>query len=286
MVVKAVDVSAWQGALSQEFWHYLKGQGVGLAIIQLYGGGPNGIGPNPHANKQLTEAQASGMDIAGYTLPASKYAEALAAAGDRRSDLLFCALDVESIGSLSPGVKREYVDAVEKEMACMIYASRYTWSVYGSGDFSDVALWDASYYGSYGPDNFPTSLGFTGYGGWTERVGWQFRGDATWGGSGIDLNIFDEGWLNAVAGLNEDQVRAIAAEEVQKYNDSHYKDPHNALTWAAEFGEFLLTLNASQQTKAKAFLKRLVEKRLSGYTIPWKKPTTGTISPSAEEDDS
>ena len=92
--IRAVDVSAFQGALDDQGWWDAR---VALLIAQGHGGGPGSLvaGVNPHLQTHLRRAKAAGMRLAVYAWPGDRWRDAVEAAGPFAPELLFVALDVE-----------------------------------------------------------------------------------------------------------------------------------------------------------------------------------------------
>lgn len=190
-MIRAVDCSAWTGPIPWQTWLELKvTHGVRLAIVQLYGGGPGGTGPNPSARQQLQGALAMGVATAGYCWPPSAYFAALEQAAYH--SLAFLALDVEA----GARVERAHADGVAGlGRDAWIYTSRSQWKhVMGDSlDFADLPLWDALYPSSLGPGDWPQDLHdiWTPYGGWSRRAAWQWHDTITINGESFDLNVVD-----------------------------------------------------------------------------------------------
>jgi GH25 family lysozyme M1 (1,4-beta-N-acetylmuramidase) len=197
-VVRAVDVSAWTGEITPAAWAAMRSSGIDLAIIQGHGGGPRGTGVNPFAEQQAAAAREAGLLVAGYAWPPSSWAEALAVLRRSIASLLFLALDVESGARVE---QSHVVGCFNAGVHPVIYTSRSQWAAImgGSTDFKDVDLWDAVYPLSRGPGDWPTDLtpGFVPYGGWSRRIGWQWRGTTPLFGESVDLNVFDLHWVEA-----------------------------------------------------------------------------------------
>jgi len=99
-----IDISAWQGNISTEQFRQAKADldlmGV---IVQLWGGIPRGMGPNPFAEAQLYAAGSADLPVAGYIwVPPDVVIEtdqlvatALSAAGDMAEHLEFVSPDIE-----------------------------------------------------------------------------------------------------------------------------------------------------------------------------------------------
>lgn len=197
--MRGLDISAYQGEIPQAWFHARKAEGIGLCIVQLYGGGaPGGLGPNPYAQLQLSRARATGMQLAGYVIPSWAFSPGLDNAGEFLEELRFCALDVED----EKPVTREQVDGVRlRGVVPVVYTSASQWRAV-MGDtltFSDVPLWDARYLYSnpppYGERLWPAWSEAVAYGGWPARVAWQWQGDITVDGVRCDLNLVSDGWL-------------------------------------------------------------------------------------------
>ncbi len=219
-LVRAVDCSAYTGEVPGDAWDYLGSQGVGLVIVQLYGGGPAGVGPNPYARQQLETALASGKRVAGYAWPPAAWAEGWDQVPSRMP-LEFLSLDVEE--GQPVGLEHELgVRAAGLEP--WIYTSRSQWlAVMGDSDlFSHLPLWDAVYPPGLRNNGWPYELhtSFRPYGGWTSRAGWQFRGTTDLGGKSFDLNVFDPSYLEKEDLMKLRLVRGDESEAIYAINCS------------------------------------------------------------------
>lgn len=197
-MIRAVDVSAWSGPISFQQCVGLREAGVGMVIVQLHGGGPDGTGFNPHAPATLEATLDAGLLIAGYVWPSWSWMEALNNIQPFQSRLQFLALDVEAD---APVHRDQIVGIRSADHLPVIYTSRGAWqSIMGVINlFDDVPLWDASYWSEYDANTWPPHLGarWVPYGGWTSRSGWQFKGSTDYLGVHCDLNVFDEAFVGA-----------------------------------------------------------------------------------------
>lgn len=207
-VMRAVDVSAWTQDIAPQAWESMKSWGIELAIIQGYGGGPEGLGRNHSAPQQARGAVSAGLLLAGYSWPPSAVIQALdnlKGAGP----LLFMALDVEA----GAAVFRSHVDAVASaNVHPVIYTSRSQWVEIMSNDeaYSDVDLWEAFYPWGRIATGWPTTIntGLAPPPGLPRRVGWQWRGTTPLFGESVDLSVFDRAWVLSLGG-QEDEMAAV-----------------------------------------------------------------------------
>jgi len=218
-VVRAVDVSAWTGDISDAAWQSMKSSGIELAIIQGYGGGPDGLGRNHSAPQQARGAVAAGLLLAGYSWPPSAFMQALdnlRGAGP----LLFMALDVEA----GARVGRGHVDVVAAAgVHPVIYTSRSQWfAIMSNSDaYSDVDLWEAIYPTGRNAADWPTTIntGLAPPPGLPRRVGWQWRGTTPLFGESVDLSVFDRAW---VLGLEGEMARTpLVEDKLYKFGTDH-----------------------------------------------------------------
>ncbi len=247
MRIRAVDVSSFQQAVPDGWWKRLQDEyGVGLAIVSVVDGGAR---PNPWFAANIEQAIEAGLEVATYCWPPSgvsliggvtvhhavshRFEAAVELSRGYHDRLCFLALDVEA----GQGVTREQVDQVKAAgIPPAIYSSRSQWpAIMGSSQaFADLPLWDASYSSRWSETSWPDreiDTWYLGYGGWQDRTGWQCRGDITVLGERCDLSIFEEA---IVMGVSEARVREIAQEvaagEVARYNEGHFRDDHQFLT--------------------------------------------------------
>lgn len=207
--MQAFDISSWQGRPDPLWFRNMKAAGYDLCWIQLWGLTPNGNASNPHAEYQLTQARAAGMDIGGYIVVYGDVTDdtrilvqvALAAAGDQKKHLKFVALDVETapirmerlmnaynnIGLQLPGVVRP------------MYTSRWKWSIaFGTRPWPPAAespLLEARYWFDSGfAPVVPPDLEWmwVPFGGWTERAMLQYAGTVPTIGVGVDRCVYNQ----------------------------------------------------------------------------------------------
>lgn len=206
---RVVDLSAYTGDLSPLSVDTLIANQVTTLLVQGYGGGPAGTGPNPSARQQAGIWLAAGGERVGtYSWPPSRFGDAL---NNLSGFPLWClAYDVEA----SVSVERPMIDGCPTSIKPLIYTSQSQWQ--GGAGFSDVGLWDARYPRRVWDGHWFTNVqqGFVPYGGWTRRVGWQFAGTTTLQDDQFDLNIFEF----EEDDMTPEEARAIAQ---QVYNESN-----------------------------------------------------------------
>jgi len=208
-MILALDASEWQGDLTRQHFEYAYALGVRLYICQLWGSGPTGLGPNDFAVRQLEDAVAVGMYIAGYTwLPPAGttdtrflYESSLAAAGRFAPLLSFIAPDLEGerLHPTDPSARlRDFVSRVKSGGHPVVqYNRKNNWpTVMGTGvtEFSSDPLWEARYVLSSGtrPAEAPAiDWNWTKYGGWQQRAILQYAGTAPVNGWSADWNVVD-----------------------------------------------------------------------------------------------
>lgn len=190
-LVKAFDISFYQGSVDVYWFKERKAEGHELAIIQCW----IGDGPNPYFLENALRAGAAGLKVATYVWPPSKTEEAVAHARNTGIHVEFIGIDVErsSTGAAQPIARLDVLDAIAGRVRPVVYSGPWAWRecMDDSEDFSDLPLWNATYVGL----PFPESLGFVNYGGWSATAGWQFAGNVELDGVTVDLNIFDREWL-------------------------------------------------------------------------------------------
>jgi hypothetical protein len=211
------------------FWKSAALQKKELFIAAAWGG----KNEYPAAEPNLRDATAAGMATAAYCLlnfdeptwdGGYQVARALAAVGTERSGLSFMAIDAETASTFNNNLTRrsapvviqriqEAVDAVRAAgLTPVIYTRKNFWTTYTgnttSFSSSGVPLWDAA---GDNVDDLCASGGvaWTGYGGWTQRAGHQFRLDVAMLGRNVDLNAFDPGLLTWPAATLSDQFTYV-----------------------------------------------------------------------------
>lgn len=230
--VKALDCSAYSGPESLELrrWQVAYNEGYRLVVVQAWGGGPAGMGPNPYCSRQLTAAREAGLKIAVYVwLPpdnttdtSSLMALAKQACGDEWAYVRFVAFDIEASANVqlhpvNPDAR--LADAMSHtlgEKPGIIYSSRHMWQklMGNSKTFRQFPLWEANYDGDERlsvPPTFPD--------GWTFRAMKQYAGTSDVAGLVVDLNtadtvllgIEDEGEADPTGELRA-QIKALKAE--------------------------------------------------------------------------
>lgn len=210
--MRALDVSFDAKSISPEWAKARLDDGWKLLIVNLWTGRtvPDG------AQRALQLWREAGGLTAAYIVvhdgvtAAMCVARAKAAAGDEWKRLAFVAVDVE----LEP-ITRETIETAcalieQDQLRPAIYTSRWFWQT-RLNDSPDLAnagrpLWDADY-------SHPPSLDSPNYGGWTARVGCQYRGNKSIDGVTVDLNIFDDAWV-CQSRLSPDQELANALDVV------------------------------------------------------------------------
>ncbi len=226
-LIRAVDISAWQGDPGGEWWKTLHDKhGITLAVLQRYGSGPLGTRFNPHFDTHLTDALFAGMDIFVYYAPPVGVLQDQPGAFD--SGVVW--LDVEA----GYAVRANQVDWAKRFGLPGIYTSFSAWNeaMGASQEFSGLPLWDAYYmqnkqtWTGWWPENLTGGLK---YGGWNTpgnlRVGWQFAGDVTVEGRNCDLSVFSKEWIDSIM-VTPEQVDAKIKAAFDFYNKAHFEDDH------------------------------------------------------------
>jgi hypothetical protein len=214
-----IDISAYQGRPDPSWFDGLPSFGVEVGWVQAWGGTPNGRGPNPHAQYQLSQFRRVGLDIGMYIwYPPEITADQIetvnldaeVACGNQWQNLLFGTADFES----------PYDHAMSDEMLFRlilrladrmhprpvdVYTSASEWAklTANSRVLHAIPLHEAYYYRSMPTyltirdafeyqtirDAFDKPFGLVPSI-WPYRAAWQvFGGEAH--GVGADWNIFD-----------------------------------------------------------------------------------------------
>lgn len=251
--VLGFDISAWQGRPSRQWFKELRQAGFGVSIIQLWGGGPQGKGPNPHAAYQLTMSIEEDFDVMGYLWIPSGETEtnllvdsAVAAAADTFPKVRYLFPDVEAqfVGAARMQNVLDNCHAHGKPTG--IYTRSGAFNLIG-GSFPNEKLWDAAWFHNSGimPDRaiWPAEPGLAHYGGWTERAIRQFAGDVNLFGGKLDLNIVNYDRLGLTATVTPIPNPTVEELTMGQYEDlaaridglagtinAHIGSPHNVTT--------------------------------------------------------
>lgn len=188
--LEAVDLSVYQGSVSQDIWQRIKARGVELAIV-----GAAHPRVNLHAEGNLLRASSAGLRIATYLALApgvagrSTVATAKQACGRMWEELAFCAVDCE-VNGLTAAQINEAVEHVRLAgQRPIIYTAHWWWAGHFGNvqTFRDLPLWNAYYDGD--PD---FDFARQPYGGWTLEsvVGEQYTGSIAFEGTTVDRNSF------------------------------------------------------------------------------------------------
>ncbi|OGO08495.1 MAG: hypothetical protein A2Y61_03930 [Chloroflexi bacterium RBG_13_60_13] len=188
--VKALDVSSHSGPVPVEKWRVAQDDGVRLAIVQAWGGLPDGsMGPNPYCRQQLLGAREAGLLTAIYVwIPPDTTTDtsvlmqvAKDAAGDEYQHVSFVALDIEDpqhrpLHPTLPEQRLENAIGHVRDKTAVIYTSRSMWPdlMKGWESFAWLPLWDASY-----AQGDQLDVNFRPYGSWTQRAALQYEGSGT-----------------------------------------------------------------------------------------------------------
>jgi hypothetical protein len=205
--IRAVDCSAYQGAVSAETFRQLRALGVTAFVPQVYGSTPDGTGPNPYLAIQTRNALAAGLAVpGGYVWPSWGWPQALAHWQRTLPDLplRFLALDVEADAPVHPDQVR---DLRSRGIEPVIYTSWSQWErIMGDSPYyswfaeNGVPVWVAYYPSRDWAGDWPNTHLPPAYvpRPWAARpglvVGWQFRGTTPVAGSQFDLNVFSPLW--------------------------------------------------------------------------------------------
>jgi len=211
--IGGVDVSVYQGDISQAQWDllYLKGQRV--AVV-----GAAHPRRNPYCRTNLERAKRSGFILATYAVvwPGMTGEFVIDTAkdvcGSFWGELAFVGVDCEVDGIASavrPAVER--VKALKQRP--VIYTGRWWWVDHNgnSSALKDVPLWSASY------DNDP-DIDFqkAPYGGWTleKLMGEQYAGTVVLEGQTVDRNSFRKQFVEVADMPDIQNQQRIAAATI------------------------------------------------------------------------
>ena len=207
--IKAVDVSRWQGRVTELQWVSVRHAEYELAIVGLFDGARH----NPYARVVVEAAKRAGLRVAGYAAVASGWTgQAIvnqAVANVDIKDLEFLALDVELTLDSPKQLRNALIQIGHWNLRPVIYSSITKWRTVmaDNTDFADVPLWDAHYVRS---ESLPP---WAPYGGWTGRVGLQYAANETIEHITADLNVFSRDWLdgsrNAVLDFDNSQISPL-----------------------------------------------------------------------------
>lgn len=202
-MIYGIDCSAYSGPIYADAARRLvERYRIGAAVVQAWGGGPAGTGPNRWALHQLQAFHEAGCRLAVYVWPPRAVSEAMPMllAIRRAFPIRFVALDVEGNGGQ---VSREHVDIlVRNGFRPVIYSSPGMWSslMRNTTSFSDIPYWEAHYtrkfrnltgqWNGRWPTEEDRPWDPATKGGWTFSPGWQFIGSTRLDGFVVDLNVF------------------------------------------------------------------------------------------------
>lgn len=190
-----VDFARYAGYFPQSTADALAAAGQSFAIIQAQ------VGP---FGQQAAYCLNAGMLVDPYFWPNYQqfWTGPLA---DLASRIALCAnlpfqhgwLDVEdAVGieavTLDQRIARiaAYVEMIERGgLNAGIYTRRNFWQTYlaNTREFAHLPMWEADYRLPPNPN-----AGYTIFGGWTDRAVYQFQGDTTLAGIGVDKNVLSD----------------------------------------------------------------------------------------------
>ncbi len=224
-LARGIDISAWQGLPSRNWFAKAREAGFEIFIAQLWGGGPGGgLRASQYAEEQLRRAEEAGFEVLGgyIVLPpdddwrTGKLIQTAArAAGSMARKLSLVALDLEIPKRLHPAcpvvrlldalfwLSVHFPGAVK-----MIYTAPGVWrQIMGAdnpwpGDRPPCGLWEARWIKKSGeaPEDTPSvDSGWQAFGGWDKRAGLQYAGNVRLFCVTVDLNVFDRARLHGLA---------------------------------------------------------------------------------------
>jgi hypothetical protein len=208
-----LDVSFSALRVTPEWCAARRAEGYELFVGDLW----TGNRPVPGIEQAMRTWREAGGKIAGYfcahdaTPLETHFQAAKKSAGAEWNNLRFVAVDVEIDPASEQGVLAACQRVVDEGKRVVLYTARWFW-VGRMGDPQSCAtypLWDA-HYGVH-----PT-LEAPGYGGWSGKVGHQYQDTTDLEGVDVDINVFDDNFVN---GVNENvpiQVPEVSDAEVQQ----------------------------------------------------------------------
>lgn len=201
-LVRAVDFSAFQGVTTPAVLDGLKSDNVELVIIQAYGGGPTGVGPNPNFGVNADMVLASGLALAAYSWPPAAAPAAMQNVAGR--PIKFLGLDVEAGASLRDRI-------IPSGTRTINYCSPSSWQeIMGQTyDYVNEDFWLAQY-----PNDgrtWPTTLPTFPFG-WVQ--GWQWAGTTTLHDQQFDLNVFNRAYIFPKEEATMDPTQAAMLAEI------------------------------------------------------------------------
>lgn len=221
----ALDISNWQGEISDATVACWKAAGIGLVVVRL------SLETNAKAQlalRQLDVCKRGGLLIAGYQWdywrwdPVQTTDWTMQLIGDRK--LEFIAQDVEDPdGVLTPDKNAAWIRKSSDtyniyRQKNLIYTGKWFWDSYMRGitSLSDIPLWDANY------DGTPIG-GFIPYGGWQKETISQFNSAYDLCGYELDINWIDDAYLEVppVAEVTREEFEELK-KQVQRNQDSDY----------------------------------------------------------------
>ena len=212
-LLRAVDYSKWQGAVSLESHRQMAADGIEAAIPGLW----HGIDANPHALNSLANAKRAGLLIGGYIVVVSRDARAAVregkvAAGGHWKDMFSVAIDVEIRGITEANLANAFDEVRVQGQRPFLYTGNWFWDIWRAElghypDASDVGAWLAVYDGIKTLESAGTR---SGYG---PVIGHQYMGSTAAFGTTVDFNVFDRDWLMAGLGSPAPSAPAPSPEE-------------------------------------------------------------------------
>lgn len=201
----AIDVSHWTGEVSTERLVCLKRSGINRVIV--------GLGRHELARRQLALAVSAGFEVEAYVYlyfrgdveARIEYAHKKVL---KESEVQRIWLDCEDTTSgLSVTAIRGRIQAAITKAQALgysvgIYTGRWWWVPYTGATemFAHLPLWDADY------DRYPTTGGFTRYGGWEKRAVKQYRKDVYVCGIWCNQDFYED---DAIYSPEWDELQAL-----------------------------------------------------------------------------
>lgn len=198
--VKAIDSA---NTINDPNW-FVKAYNEGFRLYIMHSTAWGTCDPWYNTQNQLKMALDAGLKIAVYTRQPECWKNGILAAGPYIDQLQFFALDVETGNEQAT---RDMVDGIKAlNVRPIIYSGSGMWATEqgaDADDFTDVPLWDTNTgdfdYATWAANYLaPTPVVYSGWNTASNmRIGVQQQFEYTLNGVDVDLNSFDETFLNA-----------------------------------------------------------------------------------------
>lgn len=229
-VIRVIDVSEFTREIAPSWWRRIRDQqGVEAAVIQAWGGGPEGGRENVYFSQNLAGARSAGLGVAAYVWPPGDYKRAIEHIGEDKRHLAFLALDMEAGRAVTMGMVGGVVAA---GLRPVIYTNPNDWrtTMQDTREFGNLPLWLARYHWRAVGDVYALrwdvkidkAFGSAArVGGWerdTDKlIGWQFTGTANLYKEQVDLSYFYASAfeMNTEDDMTDEERRQLEALVIQ-----------------------------------------------------------------------